>query len=50
MSKLLITLTVGADDIRITTSSLIDSVQGSIGSSVNRKVTAPSIMSCGPGV
>ena len=50
ISKFGTTLTIGACVISITTSSLIDSEQGSIGSSVKRKVTEPSIMSCGPGV
>ena len=50
ISKFGTTLTVGACVIAITTSSLIDSEQGSIGSSVKRKVTVPSIMSWGPGV
>ena len=50
ISKFGTTLTVGACVISMTISSLIESEQGSIGSSVKRKVTVPSIMSCAPGV
>ena len=50
ISKFGTTLTVGACVISMTISSLIGSEQGSIGSSVKRRVTVPSIMSCAPGV